>query len=241
MSVPPAPSVREPALLRRGSQRARELWGRPAAQRRSREGIGSSAPGEQGAALGRPLSLRPQGGGRGRPRGGGSRLLRFRLTVRAPACGWGPEDPHPGRCRTESRPGAGHQQQQGSEAWGPALVQAKRPTRGKADPGPRGREERSHAAARGCREAAGARAPPASQGPRSVLAPRPLPGAPVGLPRNLTRKACECFTRPHLLGRSKRNRHFARNTPRRPPGPELCGISNAVGGPWFPGLPRPWA
>ena len=39
----------------------------------------------------------------------------------------------------------------------------------------------------------------------------------------------------------KQKEHFARNTPRRPAGPELCSISNAVGGLWFPGLPRPWA
>lgn len=129
----------------------------------------------------------------------------------------------------------------GARGLGPGPRSSQTPNMGESGPGaagsggakPRGRS----GPPRGCRGSGSTRIARTSVSASPSAAAR----APVGLPRNLTRKACEWFTRPYLLGRSKRNRRFARNTPRRPPGPELCGISNAVGGPWFPGLPRLWA
>lgn len=171
--MPPAPSVWECAL-RRGSQRAGELWGQPEAQRRSRGGYPQLVPGAAGRGLGAPLESVSSGGRLGRaagtevhgscvpasqaarPRVAGAPKPRTQAAVGQRAALWLGTN-------KGARPGA-------------VLVQAERPRRGQADPGPRGREEPRGPLRlpRGCR----------GSGP--IRTCQELGQRQVGLPRNLT-------------------------------------------------------
>ncbi|CAI9164449.1 unnamed protein product [Rangifer tarandus platyrhynchus] len=94
-------------------------------------------PREQGAASGRPLSLRPQGGGWGGPRGGGSRLLPSPHRQRARV--WlVPRSPAPRPLSAREQPWGWTPTATGERGLGPGPRPSQTPDTGESGPGAAG-------------------------------------------------------------------------------------------------------